>query len=489
MAPLILVLCIASLLGILTYLFLREEKHIKRLEIQSEQIQTELSKSRAAELRLREEMAAMQTDLQQVSKDSVTHLMSWTVFEDRLNQCVKECDRYQLTLGVIFVDVDGFKIINEALGNEIGDALLQSLAVRLESCIRQVDLIGRYSKDTFAIVLTRLNKPETAAVVAQRILQAISQLFTVKDKELYITAGLGVALYPSDGQDMATLCSNAERAMRTAKLKGKNLYQFAQENILLNSRRELALTISLRRDFVPKEFSVYYQPIINVDDKSVLCMDAQVQWRHPEQGLIDAKELYVSAEKQGKLSVITDWLLQSACKQFIAWRSMGFGPAYISIHVSLKQLENSHFVYRASQLMQDMKFKPEWLVLVLEEGTATVAMEGLEKSFNMLEYLKVKLAIDNFGANTCSLLELKKVPVNFLKLHPQFVSDIDSNQQTQALVKSMTVLAENIGVQLIAQGVASPTQVEILRSLNCVFMQGELLTVDVPEQQKTPSPA
>jgi diguanylate cyclase (GGDEF)-like protein len=481
-APLILIVCISLLICVLTYLFLREEKQLINLQIQTNEMTDQLNKYQETTQHLRQELTSKQTELISASRDSVTQLLGWQLFEDRLNQNIKESERYQLTLGVLFVDIDDFELINEALSYSVGDELLQEVAHRLEACIRKVDSVCRYNKDTFVVLLTQLGKPEMAAVVAQRILQSLAQSFQIKEHELFITVGIGIAIYPTDGQDGVTICNCAERALRVAKQKGKHLYQFAQEKLLINSQRDLALTNSLRRDFIPQEFVILYQPIMNTVDNTVFCMDTNLQWQHPELGLIQAQELFANAAKQGKLNVITEWLLRSACEQFLQWQSLGFKPQFISIPLAVKQLENTHFIYRISQMLQELKFDPQCLILALKDISSLTTQDVLEKSLNMLKYINVKLAVDDFGANSFALRDLKNITVDYLRLDPSFVADIEKNPQSLALIKSIVFLAENMQVKLIAQGIESEQQAILLREQGCTLMQGQLMGAALPEK-------
>ena len=447
--------------------------------------EAELKKAKEIEQRAQDEINLLQNKLRHTFEDPVTSLLGWQLFEDRLNQSIKESLRYQLTLGVMFVDIDDFKVINDALSYEIGDGLLQEVALRLQSCIRQVDSVSRFTKDTFVILLTQLGKPETVAVVAQRIQQSLAQPFQIKGKELYITASIGISIYPTDGPDATTLFRNADYALHLAKEQGKHSYQFYQEHMHIKSQRELAITISLSRESIFQEFVLYYQPIVNIKDEGIFCMDALLHWQHPDLGLIGPQELFSFAEKQRNLNIISEWLLQNACKQFLHWRSLGFYPKYVGISVSLKQLENSHFIYRISQLLQDMEFKPEWVLLEIKETFAHLSLEVLEKAFNMLKYLGVKIAIDDFGCGPFSLYHLKNFDINYLKLDSSFVKDITTNPHTVALVKSVIFLAKSMSMELIIQGIESEEQKAVLKELDCIFMQGKLLGEPLSEPEMT----
>jgi diguanylate cyclase len=479
------IMSIGFIIFFFIYDYFRGKNQDKRFENKLTIVESELKESKEAELRVRDEINILQNKLRHTLQDPITNLLGWQLFEDRLNQNIKESQRYQLTLGIMYVDIDDFKMINDALSYETGNGLLKEVAERLQSCVRKVDSVSRFAKDTFVILLTQLAKPETAAMVAQRILQSLAQPFQINGNELFITAGIGISIYPTDGPDAATLLRNADHALHLAKEKGKHGYQFSQEKMHIKSQRELAITVSLNRGSFFQEFVLYYNPIVNVKDETIFCMDALLHWQHPDLGLIGPQELLNFAEKQRNLNSISEWLLKNACKQFLHWRSLGFNPQYLGIPLSLKQLENSHFIYRISQLLQDLEFKPEWMLFEIKETFAQLSFEVLEKAFNMLTYLGVNIAIDDFGSGPFSLYQLKNFAVNYLKLDASFVKDITTDPQTVALVKSVIFLSKKLSMQLIIQGIETEEQKTILKELDCILMQGKLLGEPLSEREVT----
>lgn len=472
MGLILLATFIAVICLFLVYVFYRNEQKVIGLEQELNIAQSTLSELQAIEVKLKDELANSQQKAQQTLEDPVTHLLGWQLFEDRLSQNIKESLRYQLTMGVLFVDIDDFKVINDALSYEVGDLVLQEVSTRLQTCIRQVDSISRFTKDTFVILLAQLAKPETAAVVAQRILQTLAQPLIIEDRELFLTASVGIAIYPSDGGDVASLLRSADHALHLAKERGKNCYQFYQEKMYEKSQRELTLYNSLSKEAISSEFVIFYQPIFDTRTNKVICMDAWLHWQNPELGLIKPPELFNYAEKQRKLNNITEWLLKSACKQFLEWKAAGFAPPFLGIPICLKQLENTHFIYRLSQVLQELKLSPECIVLEIKEGTSQLPFDVLEKAFNMLNYLNVKVAMDNFGLGSFPLSYLKNLKISYLKLDSSITEDVLHNPRTAALLESMTQLANGLSMQLIVQEVSSAEQVALLKKLDCYLMQG-----------------
>lgn len=479
---LIILASIGSLVLSLGLVYFWTKNKSTQFENKLKHVAAELNAAQNNERQLQNEIQTLNNKLSLTTEDPVTNLVSQKLFEERITQNIKESARYQFTMGVAFVDIDNFKRINEALGVEIGNALLNEVSQRLLLCIRQVDSMSRFYKDTFVVLLAQLAKPETAAVVAQRMLQAIAEPFQINGNQIFITACIGVAFYPTDGQDTPSLLRCAEHALHLAKEKGKHGYQFYQERMHAKSQRELAIYAGLSKESVFQEFTLYYQPIVNVQNETVICMDALLHWQHPVLGLISPAEIFNYAERQRSLNSISEWLLRNACRQFLYWRSLGFNPECIGIPLSIKQLENTQFIYRLSQVLQELEFNPEWLLLEIEESFSHVSFDVLEKAFNMLQYLGVKIAIDNFGSGSLSLRYLKNLKISYLKLDRSFVDDIVQNERTKALLKSVVSLAQNLTMQVIAQGVESDDQLAAVKQLGCTIMQGQQLGAPISER-------
>ncbi len=348
--------------------------------------------------------------------DALTNLPSRGVFEDRLQLTINQSERYHLTFGIIFLNLDGFKVINDALGHDVGDILLKEVATRLMTCIRQVDTVSRFVGDEFVFILPQLSKAETVAYVAQRTLNAISQPFEIQGQELYITASIGVAVYPADGTDVKTLLKNAATALHQAKSRGRNTYQFYRTEMHAVSQRELILSSSLRSDLIYQDFSIYYQPQVNVESKEIICMETLLRWQHPDFGLITFSEFSRLAENCGKIAVIEEWLLRNALRHLLKWKNSSFNPASIAIPISLKQLENTHLVQKISTILQEMETSPELLVLEIAETSLVARIEQVEKMLYMLKHLGVQISINNFGSGHLSLQHLRRLPIDSLRL-------------------------------------------------------------------------
>lgn len=436
-------------------------------------------------IRLKEEIEILQQKTQQESRDPLTNLIGWKIFEDRVAQSIKECDRYKFILGMLYVDIDEFNLINHALGNATGNDLLNAVGERLQSCLRQVDSLSRQSKDTFVVLLGQLAKQETAVIIIQRIMQAMSMPFAIGQHELTITVCIGAAFYPHDGANALGLMQNAEYTMLQAKSLGKNNYQFYQQKLYTDSQRELTLYNSISSDLFLDDLELLYQPVMDMQNKTMLCAETQVVWKHKMLGSISENELYVYADKHHKLNKITERVLRESCRKFINWRTLGLKPQMLSLAISLKQLENAQFVYNISQILLEMKMQPEWLMLEIHESAEQLSLDILEKSFNMLQYMGVRIALDNFGSTSFPLRYLKAFTVGYLKLDAALVADVVLNEKSRAVIKGVAAFARELSLQVIATGVESDSQAAVLRELGVNLMQGQLMSRPLSEAEMT----
>lgn len=474
-------ICITLIL--LAFAFYKYQTSVKQWENILDTKQAELNQSQLSEENLRQELSTLEARLHHVVKDPLTRLLGWTLFEDRVKQNIQESVRYQFSMAVLYIDINDFNMINEALGYETGDAILNEVSQRLQTCIREMDNVSRLSKDVFVVLLTQLGKPETAAIVSHRILEALLQPILIKEQKVYITASIGISIYPADGVDATVLFRKADQALMLAKEKGHQNYHFYQQKNDINRLRELELSTGLKQDSFLSECEVYYQPILNTRDKTIFCMQALLYWRHPVLGLIHADELFNYMEKDVKSNAMFEWLIKKACQRFVAFRSVGFKPEFLGISVSIRQLGNSQFIYSLSQILQECEFKPEWLLLQIEGNLAHTPFETIEKSFNMLKYLNIKLAINHFGTSLLSIQDLKKFTVDYLMLDQSLISDLQQNEQTIGLINAINLLAQSLSMKLIVQGVDTERQMKILRGLGCDLIKGQCVGEPQPEKE------
>src|SRR5579872_1746574 len=411
--------------------------------------------------------------------DSLTGLSSRKILEDHLTLTVSQSVRHQLTFSVMFLDLDGFKIINDTLGYDVGDSLLKEVAQRLKTCIRQVDTLSRFTGDEFVFIFTQIAKAETAAFIAKRLLDAIAEPFMIEGQELYVTGNIGIAVFPMDGNDGKTLLKNADLALVQAKLHGRNTYQFYQEEMHTVSHRELMLTSSLHNETSYQNFNIYYQPQVNLDTKKIVCMETLLQWHHPDFGLVTFEEFSRLAENNNIILGIYEWLMRNACHDLIKWREHYFYVQAVSMRVSLKQLENTHFIQKISLILQETKLDPSSLIFELTESSLLIQIDLVEKMLHLLKRLGVKIAINNFGASHLQLQHLRRLPIDIFKIDRSLVYDINTNPESEAIVKMIIALANSLQSQVVAEGVENVNQKDLLLLLGCVTMQGGLFSLPV----------
>lgn len=462
--------------------FLRHEKIKKLLNmLDQERSQLQIAEQKTQKLQKKISLLNVQAKLSDV--DQVTQLMGWHIFTDRLNYGIKEALRYQLTMAVLLVDIDGLTMINDALGYEFSNAVLKEAADRISTNIRDVDSVARYSETIFAILLSQIIKPEAAVIVVQRILQALKLPFIIKDHELFVTGMVGISIFPADGQSVETLLNCARSALLLASSGGKNNYRFYQENMHRQSQRELILQTSLSKKEFNEDFLIYYQPILDVENNKISCMEALPYWQNSRIGNMNSVELFNYAESHQKLEALFEWLLKSGCEEFMKWRKDSPYPELIGIPLTIAQLESSHLVYHISQILQTSKFNPEWLLLEINAGLRPLSFDVLEKSFNMLNYLKIKICITNFGQESLSLYYLKNIKTEFVKLDSSLINDTVNNPRAILLIESLIFLTNKLSIKLIATGIESAEQYYLLKELGVLYMEGPFIAQPIAQKE------
>jgi diguanylate cyclase (GGDEF)-like protein len=464
-------------IALLATLLWQKSRSLQRLQSQLSLKETELTNSHQSQQMMEDDLKTLTEKItQEVLTDTLTGLPSRRVFEDNLSLTLNQSIRFGMTFGVMFLDLDEFKVINEALGHEVGDHLLKDVTARILTSVRQVDTVSRFGGDEFVFILPQLSKAETAVYVAQRLLDAIAQPFMIQGHELFITASIGIAIYPADGEDGKTLLQNANNALHQAKARGRNTYQFYRKEMYAISRRELLLSSSLQSESIYQDFFIYYQPQVNVETKKVISMGAMLRWRHPDFGWISWDDFSRLADNSGKIVAIGEWMLRSACQSFAQWKSLALAPSYISLQVSTKQIENSHFIHKISSVLQEINLDPSCVMFEIVEASLSSRTDLVEKMLPMLKHLGIQISIKNFGTGNLSLQHLKNLPIDSLKIDNTLIQDITVNKESVAIVKMIIALAKSLQINVVAEGVESAKQKQLLQELGCNLMEGELFS-------------
>jgi diguanylate cyclase (GGDEF)-like protein/PAS domain S-box-containing protein len=411
--------------------------------------------------------------------DALTGLPNRLLFRDRVVNALAQARRNRRALAVMYIDLDHFKLVNDGLGHSLGDVLLSEVAQRLQGCIRASDTISRHGGDEFTILLTDISDSDDAAGVARKILQSFSHSFRVESHELFVTASIGISLFPGDGDDVETLLKCADSAMYRAKELGRNQMQLFTASMNERYVRRLALEQSLHRALERNELEVYYQPIYDRARRHVDSLEALVRWHHPQRGLVLPSDFIALAEDTGLIVPIGEFILRGVARDLKRWHDAGL-PLKASVNISAPQFQQPNFVGSIAAVLAENALAPSALQL---EMTESVAVQNLEMAMTVLRQihdLGVSIAIDDFGTGQSSLIYLKRFPLDIIKIDQAFVRDATSEESTAAIVSYIINLAHTLRLGVVAEGVETEEQFAFLKLHGCDFMQGFLFSPAVP---------
>jgi diguanylate cyclase (GGDEF)-like protein/PAS domain S-box-containing protein len=408
----------------------------------------------------------------QAFHDLLTGLPNRMLFNQHLPLALAHARRANQLLGVIFLDLDRFKTINDTLGHAVGDQLLQQATRRLTSALREEDTIARWGGDEFTLILPSLKSAEDAAKVAERLFAALKPAFFLDGHELYITSSVGIALYPNDGEDMDTLLKNADAAMYRAKEQGRNNYQFYTAKINSQASHLLTLENSLHHALERQQFVVYYQPQFNVVTGEITQVEALLRWQHPQLGLVSPQTFITIAEENGLIVPIGEWVLRVACQQNYAWHQAGLTNLRVAVNLSPRQLQHPELVSRVEKILQETHLEAQFLELEITETAAMRDVDATVDILSRLQKMKVRIAMDDFGTGYSSLSYLKKFPLNSLKIDRAFVQDLTHSPEDKGMIAAIIALGQCLNLNIIAEGVETKDQLDCLKALNCEEMQG-----------------
>ena len=408
--------------------------------------------------------------------DALTRLPNQSLFKDRLKQAIALSSRSDQIQAVLLLNVDRFKTINDSLGYTAGDQMLQAIAQRLTSCVRESDTVARFGADEFAVLLMQLSRTQDAANTAKAIKQAVEQAFLIDGRELFITSSIGISVYPQDGRDTATLLKNAGVALQRAKEKGRGDYEFYASGNTSQALKQLLLESQMRPGLERGEFVVEYQPQVDLKTFQLVGMEALIRWNHPALGMLQPSDFIQLAEDNGMITQIGDWALRTAVAQNKLWLNSGFSPMRLAVNVSARQFQQSAFIGTICDLLKETDLDPALLELELTEASIMKEPEKAIDKLNKLRDLGIKIAIDDFGTGYSSLSYLKRFPIDTLKIDKTFVADVSTNEDDAAIAKAIVMMGHALDMAVIAEGVETPQQLEYLTSLGCDVIQGYLFS-------------
>ena len=407
--------------------------------------------------------------------DHLSGLPNRALFLDRLSQAQAQAQREGWVTAVVFIDLDRFKVINDTLGHAAGDKLVVAVAQRLARAIRSGDTVSRLGGDEFALILQNLSKPRDAATVSQKVLEGLAAPFEVEGHEIFVTASIGITLFPSDGENPEELLKNADSAMYRAKHQGRNNFQFYTAEMNARSGEVLRLENNLRRALERREFMLYFQPKADLSSGRVVGVEALLRWQHAELGMVPPEKFIPLMEETGLIVPTGEWVLQAACNQLRAWRESGMPGVPISINVSGRQFQERDLVSSITGIIRSSGVDPRLVELEITESSL---MSNPDDAIQVLQALKsfgVQISVDDFGTGYSSLAYLKRFPIDALKIDRSFVQDITRDRDDAAIVTAVVNLAHSLNLIVVAEGVETEEQLSFLIANDCDQMQGYLL--------------
>lgn len=406
--------------------------------------------------------------------DALTGLPNRLLLSARLEHSLQNARREGTNVAVLFMDLDNFKKVNDSLGHSVGDRLLQLVADRLLGSVREEDTVARLGGDELTVVLGSLHDAQYPATVAQKILDELVEPFELEGQDVFVSASIGISIYPRDGRDIATLLKNADAAMYIAKSEGRNGYHFFSKELTARAGKSLALETKLHHALEREELRLHYQPQVSLQSGKIVGVEALIRWQHPEIGMVSPAMFIPLAEENGLIGAIGKWVLQTACAQAKAWQDEGLTPFRIAVNLSGKQLGQTDIIQEVRDVLEDTGLDPSYLELELKESTVMKQAEQAAKTLYALRELGTTIAIDDFGTGCSSLSYLKRFSVDRLKIDRSFVRDIPQNANDVTLAKAIVALGHSFNLSVVAEGVETEAQRELLTSVGCDEMQGFL---------------
>jgi diguanylate cyclase (GGDEF)-like protein/PAS domain S-box-containing protein len=404
--------------------------------------------------------------------DFLTGLPNRMLFKDRVTQAITLAPRHLKKVAVLFLDLDGFKHINDSLGHPTGDKLLQSIAKRLVDCVRASDTVSRQGGDEFVVLLSEVEQPENTAITARRMLQTVAAAHSIDKHDLHISTSIGVSVYPDDGMDAETLIKNADTAMYQAKANGRQSYQFFKPSMNVRAVERQSIEEGLRRALERQEFTVHYQPKVNLRTGQITGAEALLRWTNPLQGSVPPAQFIPVAEDCGLILPISEWVLREACQQARAWLVAGLPLGTMAVNISAMEFRNENFLEGVFGVLKDTDLDPRRLELELTESVLMKHPESTESILKTLRAKGVQVAIDDFGTGYSSLSYLRKFSIDALKIDQSFVRQITTAPDQTTLVAAIISMAKSLKLRVVAEGVETEPELNFLQVHECDEAQG-----------------
>ena len=412
--------------------------------------------------------------------DALTGLPNRALFNDRLSQELAKARRHKELLAIMFADLDRFKIINDTLGHTTGDLLLKAVSERLKNIIREGDTVSRLGGDEFIMLFPDITSPGDISRIAKKILESLTNVFELNDTEVYVTASIGISIFPENGDNVEILVKNADAAMYYAKEQGRNNYQFYGSAINASVLEKIRMQGNLRKALAQNEFILHYQPQVNLNSGKIVGAEALIRWQHPDHGLLGPQEFIPLAEDNGLISPIGDFLIFTSCAQNKAWQEAGFPPIHMAVNISTYQFIQKGFIKKLSGLLEEIGLEPKYLEMEFTESILMQNSDLISSTLAELKSLGIRCSIDDFGTGYSSLNYLKYLPIDKIKLDRSFVTSLTTNPNDDAISKAIITMAHELNLKVTAEGVENVQQLEFLRSHMCDEAQGFLFSKPLP---------
>ena len=413
------------------------------------------------------------------SRDQLTGLPGEALFRDRLEREIQRAKREKHVLALLHLDLDRFKMINEAYGREFGDALIAAVATKLRSLLEEADTLARLRSDEFVVIRPGLRRPDEAAKLCRNLSEAFADPFVIDGQEVHQGVSIGVTTSPGDGSEVDQLLRNADLAMHRAKASGRDGYRFFAHEMNVTARRAVTLERELRQAFASEQFTVHYQPQISLRTRRFIGMEALVRWNHPHRGLVRPGEFIEVIEHIGLIGPLTSWVLRTSCRQLQAWQANGLGDLKLSVNLSPVQFRERGVEFVIERLLDETGIAPSSLDIELTENAVVANSSNALASLRYLHQLGVTLSLDDFGTGYSSLAYVKRLPVCRLKIDQSFIHGLGTSPNDDEIVRAIISLGHNLGLSVIAEGVETVAQLEHLRALGCDEVQGDLISPPV----------
>lgn len=420
----------------------------------------------------------------QACHDLLTQLGNRNLFNEQLYKAIARSQRYKSQLGVIFIDLDRFKNINDTLGHDIGDRFLQEVAIKIKNCLRSADIIARWGGDEFTILLSEVKHPQDATIVAKRIFNTLKQPILISQYQLYCHLSMGIAIYPQDGETPEILLKNADIALYRSKDAGGNQYQYYNSSMNLRNTELLQMETSLYQAIKENQLHLYYQPQVNISTGKITGMEALIRWQHPELGMVSPAQFIPIAEETGFINNIGEWVLFTACKQNKEWQNLGLPPIKIAVNLSPRQCQ-PNLVPSLKNILRETKLKPEYLELEITETSIIIHPDLTKEILEELTEIGVSISMDDFGSGYSSVGYLKKFPFQKIKIDQSFVRELKNEPSDLAIISAVITLGKGFNLQVVAEGIENQEQAELLKRLECEIMQGYFFSRPLPVKDAT----